>query len=84
MMSLQPGVLEGPGMKAPLDKVAVLPEGLGDQVKFLPFCESLLPPDAMRSSIAPGQLVASGHSWFCNHQLCDLLPCCTPEKKMDC
>lgn len=52
MVSLQPGVLGGPGIKAPLDKVAILPEGLGDQVKFLPFCGSLVPPDAMRSSIA--------------------------------
>lgn len=48
MVSLQPGVLEGPGMKAPLDKVAVLPERLADQVKFLPFYGCLFPPDAMR------------------------------------
>ena len=51
MVSLQPGVLEGLGMKAPLDKEAVLPERLGDQVKFLPFHASLFPSDAMTSSI---------------------------------
>lgn len=52
MLSLQPGVLGGPGLKAPLDKVAIQPEGLGDQVNFLPSCGSLFPPDAMRSSTA--------------------------------
>lgn len=64
-MSLQPGVLEGPGMKEPLDKAAVPLERLGDQVKFLPFREALFSPDAMRSNIAEGHLVGSGHSWFC-------------------
>lgn len=55
-----------PGMKAPLNKVAVLPKRPGgDKVKFLPFCGSLFPPDAMRSSTASGEPVGFGHSWFC-------------------
>lgn len=63
-----------PGMKAPLDKVAVLPESPRDRVRFLPFRGSLFPPDAMRSSIASGEPVGSGHSWFCKSPFALLYP----------